>query len=259
MLPTALLAFCTTATAAVAPWHQHRRRTHLHAASGYAASRRYYRCGRRRGKGEAAAAPAATTAFATALRAHRNDAPSPTPEDAQPPRSGSSSGSSSVGEAALAYFRLWNARELDAIPSYFSPDLSYEDALYPRPFRGRDALRRHLRKAAQAVPADLAFVVDDVCEDVARNKCAVRFHLESSATGKAVPFSRGTSFFSGEARTDGTHGYWITSGWDVPEPFLKAGNAILGLVRFASAVQRLLPSQQQQRRKEEAMHHDKRP
>ncbi|KAK4530492.1 hypothetical protein CCYA_CCYA04G1349 [Cyanidiococcus yangmingshanensis] len=144
--------------------------------------------------------------------------------------------SKSLASVVFKYFDRWNSRQIESILPIFAPQVHYEDALYPRPLQNREALYQHLTKAARVLPQYLIFVIDDVCEDPERGRCAVRFHLEDKRSGKRVPFSRGTSFFTAMRAPETPDGWLITSGWDVPEPFLKAGNILLGIAGFAAVI-----------------------
>ncbi|BAM81594.1 hypothetical protein, conserved [Cyanidioschyzon merolae strain 10D] len=143
---------------------------------------------------------------------------------------------SSLARVVFRYFDQWNKREIAGIIPLFAPDVFYEDALYPRALHGREALAEHLTKVARVLPPQLEFVIDDVCEDLERGKCAVRFHLEDRRTGKQVPFSRGTSFFTAKRAPDAPEGWLLTSGWDLPEPLIKAGNVLLAMAGIAARI-----------------------
>jgi hypothetical protein len=146
----------------------------------------------------------------------------------------------SLASVVFQYFENWNKRQIESILPVFAPEVYYEDALYPKALQGREALHSHLIKVARVLPRNFVFVIDNVCEDPGRGTCAVRFHLKDERSGKQVPFSRGTSFFTAREAPETADGWLITSGWDLPEPFLKAGNLLLGFARFAATIANLL-------------------
>lgn len=123
------------------------------------------------------------------------------------------------------YFLAWNSRDMAAAISLFSDDCEYEDTLYPKVFRGREALQAHLLSVAASLPTSFKFVIDDVSEDSARGKVGVQWHVESSEG--PLPFTRGASMYTVK---DGK----ISKGFDVPEPVVKSGAVSLALLRQAT-------------------------
>ncbi len=122
------------------------------------------------------------------------------------------------------YFDYWNKRQMEAACDLFTEDCSYEDTLYAGAFVGKDALRKHLLRVANALPDSFSFVLDDVSDG--GDSIGVRWHVESE--GKQLPFTRGTSIY----KVDPASGK-INYGFDVPEPTVKSGGfslAILSLV-----------------------------
>lgn len=123
------------------------------------------------------------------------------------------------------YFELWNERRMSEAVELFSPDCVYEDTLYPGAFEGRDNLRKHLFKVADALPDSFAFVVD-VISDGGDGNVGVQWHVESE--GKQLPFTRGSSMYKVDARSG-----QITYGFDVPEPTVKSGSFSLAILTVA--------------------------
>ena len=115
----------------------------------------------------------------------------------------------------------------------FSEDVVYEDTVYPGVFNGREALRSHLNRVADAVPDSFRFVVDDISSgpDDAES-IGVKWHVESN--GKPLPFTRGCSFYKFNDCGQ------ICSGFDLVEPAFKPGDASLTLLSLASKVLKAL-------------------
>mmetsp|Transcript_6751 Transcript_6751/g.9860 ORF Transcript_6751/g.9860 Transcript_6751/m.9860 type:complete len:517 (-) Transcript_6751:145-1695(-) len=126
------------------------------------------------------------------------------------------------------YFDAWNRRDMDEAIELFAEDCVYEDTQYADPFTGKDALRRHLFKVADALPPSFEFVVDDIAIS-SNGKIGVQWHVEND--GEQLPFTRGCSFYT----TDESG--LIKTGFDVPEPaVIKPGGAGLNLLSLASKV-----------------------
>ena len=137
------------------------------------------------------------------------------------------------GATVLAFFESWNERDMEKAVNLFSENVVYEDTVYPDVFNGREALRAHLLRVADALPSSFSFVVDDLSSGAADARAyGVRWHVESN--GKALPFTRGASFYTFDS--DGK----IDSGFDLVEPSFKPGDATLALLSLASKVLKLL-------------------
>ena len=127
-----------------------------------------------------------------------------------------------------AFFEAWNRRDMLAAIDLFAEDVVYEDTVYPEVFLGREQLRFHLLRVADAVPDSLfQFVVDDISSGPPdAESIGVKWHVE--ANGKQLPFTRGVSFYRFNA--DGE----ICFGFDCVEPSFKPGSASLALLSIAS-------------------------
>lgn len=134
----------------------------------------------------------------------------------------------------VEFFECWNRRDMEAAVLLFSEDVVYEDTVYPEVFEGRDALRFHLLRVADAVPDSFRFVIDDLSSGSAEaTAVGARWHVEL-ADGTALPFTRGCSFY--KFNDQGL----INSGFDCVEPSLKPGSASLALLSVASRVLRFM-------------------
>lgn len=127
-----------------------------------------------------------------------------------------------------SYFKFWNQRRMSEAVDLFTEDCSYEDTLYPGAFRGKEALKAHLFRVADALPDSFAFVLDEVSDG--DDVVGVQWHVESE--GKQLPFTRGSSIY----KLDRVSGK-LCSGFDVPEPTVKSGSASLAVL---SLIGRLL-------------------
>jgi hypothetical protein len=148
--------------------------------------------------------------------------------------SGGNNKSSKKQNAVTQYFDAFNDRDMERAVNCCAPDIEYDDTQYPEPFQGRDSLRNHLFKVANALPSTIQFVVDDMSQDVSepdQTKVGVQWHLENSDNpGQTLPFSRGCSFYYIDKQSG-----LIAKGFDVPEPApFKAGSAGITILSVAT-------------------------
>lgn len=120
------------------------------------------------------------------------------------------------------YFEYWNMRQMQNAVDLFTEDCEYEDTLYSGSFAGKEALKKHLFRCADALPDSFAFVVDEISEG-GNNVVGLKWHVESN--GKPLPFTRGCSVYT----IDEMSGL-IKSGFDVPEPTIKSGSFSLAIL-----------------------------
>ena len=120
------------------------------------------------------------------------------------------------------YFEYWNKRQMQDAVDLFTDDCEYEDTLYSGSFVGRDALKKHLFRCADALPDSFAFVVDEISEG-GNNVVGLKWHVESN--GKPLPFTRGCSVYTIDQKSG-----LIKSGFDVPEPTIKSGSFSLAIL-----------------------------
>lgn len=59
----------------------------------------------------------------------------------------------------------------------FTEDCQYEDTLYPKAFQGKENLRKHLLKVADALPDSFGFVLDEISDG--GNTIGVQWHVSS--------------------------------------------------------------------------------
>ena len=105
-----------------------------------------------------------------------------------------SSESSSSMTLPEQYFAAWNKRDMVKAASIFSDDIEYDDAAFPAPFQGKEALQEHLKLCAECFPSTFQFCTDDVIEHDDERMIFVRWHVENE--GKGLPFTRGCSFYN---------------------------------------------------------------
>ena len=58
-----------------------------------------------------------------------------------------------------AFFEAWNRRDMLAAIDLFAEDVVYEDTVYPEVFLGREQLRFHLLRVADAPPLELRLLL----------------------------------------------------------------------------------------------------
>jgi ketosteroid isomerase-like protein len=89
------------------------------------------------------------------------------------------------------FFQSWNKRDLKCLADQIADDCVFEDATFPKPFRGKKEINRHFRLLADATTSK--FVLDDIA--VGDNKkVAVLYHVEQDNT--VVPNSRHCAFYT---------------------------------------------------------------
>jgi len=111
----------------------------------------------------------------------------------------------------------------------FTEDAVYHDTLYAAPFRGKEAIGRHLQNMEVVMLAGLAFVLDDLAVGEAR--VGARWHCET-ASGVHVPFSRGASMYT-VVRGDGGD-VRIAEAWDFVETPFKVAGIVLPVFAVAA-------------------------
>jgi ketosteroid isomerase-like protein len=116
------------------------------------------------------------------------------------------------------YFAAWNKRDMDLAVSVFADEVTYDDTAFPEPFSGKENVRKHLFKCADAFPATFTFEVDELVN--AGDRMAVLWHVENG--GEPLPFTRGCSFYELDSKQR------IQDGIDFVEPGpLKLGGPAL--------------------------------
>lgn len=133
------------------------------------------------------------------------------------------------GSAAVAvrrYFEAWNERDMAAACDQFDANCNYEDTQYAGAFSGKEALKTHLYKVADALPPTFRFCIDQVADG--GDVVGVQWHVEND--GVELPFTRGCSMYKANPTTGK-----LVSGFDVPEPApIKPGSASLSVLSLAS-------------------------
>lgn len=134
------------------------------------------------------------------------------------------------------YFEAWNQRDMAAAVELFSDDTRYEDTAFPEPFVGKDILKEHLNKCANAFPSNFQIVVDAVAVDSSQNvnSATVEWHFENGA-GEALPFTQGISFYKLDPKMQ-----TIVLGTDFIEPAVLKPS---GLALFVNSMKMKLSQQ----------------
>lgn len=134
--------------------------------------------------------------------------------------------SKSPPNAVELFFQAWINRDLDSLVDQLADDCVFEDATFPRPFFGKEAVDRHFRILAGAA-TNAYFVVDDTAVAKDKSKGAVLYHVEQD--GSVQPNSRHCAFFTLNPESG-----LITSIFDSVEPSSKTGAASLAVLAFVS-------------------------
>lgn len=128
------------------------------------------------------------------------------------------------------YFAAWNIRDMDAAAACFTEDAEYNDTAFPQPLEGKEQIKKHLYRCADAFPDTFRFVIDDLAIDKENGKIGSKWHVENE--GEELPFTRGSSFYTLDLDSG-----LIQSGFDVVEPaVIKPGDAGLTLLSQAAKV-----------------------
>ena len=136
-----------------------------------------------------------------------------------------------TNNAAERYFEAWNRRDMDAAIDVFADDCQYEDTVFPEPFDGKAALKKHLYLCADSMPSTFSFVVDDIADS--GDRLGVKWHVENN--GEQMPFTRGCSFYKIDKATG-----LVKSGIDEVEPAVfKLG----GVKLFAESLKQKLSNE----------------
>jgi ketosteroid isomerase-like protein len=134
--------------------------------------------------------------------------------------------------AVESFFQAWNNRDLNTLVDQFAEDCTFEDATYPGPFDGKDAINRHFRLLADATTTQ--FVLNEIAVG-ADDKIAVQYRLEED--NEILPYSRHCAFYTLDQETG-----LITSVFDTVEPESKSGATDLAVL---SIVGKLLGGNQE--------------
>ena len=107
----------------------------------------------------------------------------------------------------------------------FTDDCTYhtEDPVFVDQLVGKTALRQHLVKNANALPASCQIVLDKMAQDVINGNIGASWHLE--VNGMALPNLRGCSMYT----TDPATGL-LQTGYDVTEAPIKIPSHALSLL-----------------------------
>jgi ketosteroid isomerase-like protein len=89
------------------------------------------------------------------------------------------------------YFKAFSNRDMDLAVSFFTDTVTYEDMQFPEPFSGKENVRKHLFKCADAFPSVFTFEVDEIANG--GDRIAVLWHVNNG--DDPLLFTRGCSFY----------------------------------------------------------------
>ena len=121
----------------------------------------------------------------------------------------------SAAQVVRGIYAAYNERDIEAVMAFMDERVEYQNGNFQEPFKGKNEVRQLFGRSCEALPADMAFVLDDVTE---RDPLAVGilWHLEVSyalptclsstdcrpaegaiaqVDGKVFPQSNGCSFY----------------------------------------------------------------
>jgi ketosteroid isomerase-like protein len=124
---------------------------------------------------------------------NKNKKPSITTATDTSPRTGAAKSTSTLTglTAPEQYFAAWSKRDMELAVSMFADTVTYDDTAFPEAFSGKENVRKHLLKCADAFPAAFTFEVDDLING--GDRIAVLWHVNNG--GEPLPFTRGCSFY----------------------------------------------------------------
>ncbi|MEL4898284.1 nuclear transport factor 2 family protein [Crocosphaera sp. Alani8] len=127
-------------------------------------------------------------------------------------------------EIIEAIYQAINNRDIEQAIKWVDDNCIYEDVNFPKPFRGKKAVKNLFQESCDNVPDDLKFVVDEITKEDPL-KVGVLWHVELD--GIPIPNGRGVSFY----RLSETTGKLIFAR-DIVEPPLKPGKLSFLIIRL---------------------------
>ncbi|KAA8497906.1 hypothetical protein FVE85_5491 [Porphyridium purpureum] len=128
-----------------------------------------------------------------------------------------------------SFYDAWNRGSIDDMMLCIADDAEYEDAIFPSPFKGKAQVQQLFEKIMKLFPQNAEFMVDSIADGGKAAGC--KWHVELN--GKPLPFSRGNSFYEFD------DAFRIRRAFETPEPFIKNGNVVLGLLSVVTKLLRL--------------------
>jgi len=136
-----------------------------------------------------------------------------------------------------------NRRDVEAALAFVDDDILYEDFNFPKPFRGKAAVRKLFEESCDGIPDDMLFIVDE-CTDGGGIGVGMTWYVELE--GEPFPNARGASFY----RVDPVSGKLVYAR-DVVEPPAKLGDVSFSIIRaVAPLVKKQLRAQREKRESE---------
>ena len=133
-----------------------------------------------------------------------------------------------------------NRRDVEAALAFVDDDILYEDFNFPKPFRGKAAVRKLFEESCDGIPDDMLFIVDE-CTDGGGISVGMTWYVELE--GEPFPNARGASFY----RVDPNSGKLVYAR-DVVEPPAKLGDVSFSIIRaVAPLVKKQLKAQREKR------------
>ena len=138
-----------------------------------------------------------------------------------------------------------NRRDVEAALAFVDDDILYEDFNFPKPFRGKAAVRKLFEESCDGIPDDMLFIVDE-CTDGGGIGVGMTWYVELE--GEPFPNARGASFY----RVDPVSGKLVYAR-DVVEPPAKLGDVSFSIIRaVAPLVKKQLRAQREKRESNES-------
>ena len=120
------------------------------------------------------------------------------------------------------FFDAWNKRNMELALECFVDDCTYqtEDPVFVDTFQGKIALREHLVKNAESLPATCQILLDKIAIDSVNGNIGTCWHLE--VDGRPIPNLRGCSMYTTDSETG-----LLRTGFDVTEAPVKLPRQVL--------------------------------
>ena len=133
-----------------------------------------------------------------------------------------------------------NRRDVAAALEFVDDDILYEDFNFPKPFRGKAAVKKLFEESCDGIPDDMLFIVDE-CTDGGGISVGMTWYVELE--GEPFPNARGASLYRINPETGK-----LVYARDVVEPPAKLGDVSFSIIRaVAPLVKKQLRAQREKR------------
>ena len=141
-----------------------------------------------------------------------------------------------------------NRRDVEAALAFVDDDILYEDFNFPKPFRGKAAVRKLFEESCDGIPDDMLFIVDE-CTDGGGIGVGMTWYVELEGELSVRSSSAPPASFAAPAPVSGK----LVYARDVVEPPAKLGDVSFSIIRaVAPLVKKQLRAQREKRESNES-------